>query len=221
MTKKVLVKVVIGLLVAILLLTLIHVFFDDWDGFFLNLITELIGLLVAIIFVDWVIKKTQEAQWQNTMLLINNQVLDLLRINSLYLEKLFDVASVDTVEYYSKHPERLKEPLDDPHYSLYMLSEVIKPRLEDKVNKFKLEHWKQAGILAATVLENLNNMLTIYSTKLDSEVFGVFLEIQVAARELIVFSEIMVKLRYNPNPEDGVIPIKKFVSACIKLGKFI
>ena len=48
------------------------------DGFFINLSTEVIGILVTVFYVDWIIQQYEKSKWQSADKKINERLIILL-----------------------------------------------------------------------------------------------------------------------------------------------
>jgi hypothetical protein len=199
----------------------INYFWISLDGFFINLSTELLGLLIGFIFVDFLIRRYEQNQWQEVSDLVTDQVANILRISSMYLERLFSVSAADSFKYYTDHPERIRDDLDDPRYSLYMLSNVVTPRLEENLKYFGHGNWKEVGVITVTALEQIEKIFGMFGSKLNSQVFGRLIEVQRSGYRLAAFADIIYKSHGNPSVYDSIVPVKRFVVALIELGQVL
>ena len=53
-------------------------FFLQADGFFINLSTEVIGILITVCYVDWILRRNQDRQWSATDELIEKRLMIML-----------------------------------------------------------------------------------------------------------------------------------------------
>lgn len=212
--------VIIFTLAAISLLAF-HFFLASWDGFFINLATELIGLLVGFVFLEHFFRRLEENQWREVSELVIDQVGNILRITSMYLERLFGTEAQDVLNYHRDHPEAINDDLDDPKYALYILSKVIQPNLENRIGAFGPAQWEDVGILTVTALEHIEKIFTMFGGKLNSDVFGKLIEVQRAGYKLASFADIVFKNSLHPTRQDSVLPVARFVSALVQLGEVL
>jgi len=76
LNKSLFKRLVLPLILLIIIAVFIHIFFKKADGFFLNLSTELIGILITICYVDWILREHEHQRWLST----DNRIIDRLQI---------------------------------------------------------------------------------------------------------------------------------------------
>lgn len=90
---------------------------DRWVDFFLNVVTEALGILITVFFVDRLIKRREEARWKPTKHYVYSK---LLRFTSTMLREFYPLQLVRNVDMYTYvfHEYNSGEVNDITHFDL-------------------------------------------------------------------------------------------------------
>lgn len=127
------------------------------QGLFMNLATEVIGILITVLYVDWVLRYHEKQRWQSTDLIITNRLQILLNAT---------ISSIRSGLGFG--PDIFGEGLmtskrrDEVHKELIRIAErVIYPSVYQRVCALDSKAWE---LLANQVANAHNGILTFFHT---------------------------------------------------------
>lgn len=157
------------------------------DGFFVNLASELIGIIITVIYVDWIIKKNENEKWQKVDNKISHAIRILINDTIGTIRESFgygtDIINCHVGEAFAADPKNLKLMYDE---LIRISKEILEPNALNKVNLLKKEERQALMERLQSLYETDIKLLTIYGPKLSAEQYEILIEIQEIMGDIIV-----------------------------------
>lgn len=175
---------ILRLLVPLLLLTIAsliaHTYIEN-DSFFINLSTELIGIIITVAYVDWAFRRQHTKDWQGVdervvsrlQFFINTAITD-IRLSLKYGTDIFDRKKLS-----SKDPEIMKLEL------MRVSKEVLEPTTQQRIESFDHESWEHFTRRIERILQETDNLISLYESRVHPDQYSILLDIQNAARHIL------------------------------------
>lgn len=157
----------------------------EWpaEGFFLNLATEIVGILITISYVDWILKQHEKQRWQSTDKRIANRLRILLNatVSGIRDGLGFDPDIIDERVLMSQNPIAIHNE------SIRVAEHVISPVVYQRVRALDPRGWKSL----ATHITNAHNgtlaFLSAFQARLSPEQISDLLDLQEALSNSLTF----------------------------------
>lgn len=217
--KRFYISVGIIFLLLIVLSLLGYFYISKLDGFFINLITEIIGISVTVFIVERILSFYRKQEWEKTHKLILQQLKSLFSDIAMYIENIFNITdALSFSELRNKYPNI--SPWDI-RIDYFTLKNHLLPEIKLMVKKFTPKEWEKMGILMQTVLKFLNEILMMYGEKLSPIEMETLIDLQNSTTELLGYSGIMFRNVIFPTPDSSEKSIIKFLYASLALGDLV
>lgn len=190
-------SLVIRLLVPLLGLSVISVGLHIWlncEGFFLNLATELIGILVTIAYVDHVLRRYESKRWHKVeaKMIFRLQVFVIesiaaCRISLRYGLDIFDRTKLDSPDIEIVGAEMVRAA-----------REILEPMALRRVASLDTKGWRILDMNIRFILDSAEKLLQIFSDKLAPTQYALVLDIQDEIKAM--------QLKYLPFPDVVGVP---------------
>ncbi len=148
--------------------------FYPYKGLFVNLFTEIIGILFTVVFVNWIIDKKEEEKWSQVdnkikkyLITLLNTLLGDFRVVFLIDRDQLNLKNIDPDDQYSYHKELL-----------HIAKEIIAPNIYDKINKFKKPNWEYLDQHFSNIQDEIRNFINTYQNRLNPQEIAILLEIK-------------------------------------------
>lgn len=149
MSPTLLKRLVFPLLVLFSLAIVVHVYWIKADGFFLNLATELIGILITICYVDWILREHEQQRWLSTDSRIANRLQILLNATISGLRRglgfgtdVLNEQTIYSLDEYAMHKDVMR-----------VGEHIIKPSAQSRVKALDKIGW----VKLAEQIQNSHN----------------------------------------------------------------
>jgi hypothetical protein len=125
-----------------------------WEagGFFLNLATELIGILVTIGYVDWILRHHEKQKWLSTDIRVSNRLRNILNATVSSLRRGLGF----TQEVFDERVMRTGDPIAIHNEIIRVAEHVITPILLQRVRTLDQNGWKSL----TTQIQSTSNAVT-------------------------------------------------------------
>lgn len=164
------------------------------DGFFINLSTEVIGILITVFYVDWIIQQHEKRKWQSADQKINERLIILLngiitRIRTS-LEIDFDLLNDEKMLY---------QDLVVGHKELMRVAkDVIHPIVFQRIKMLDEKAWKTLHEQTKSSHNSLLSFLNVFQGRLDPDQIADLLDLQDALSKSLTFYTIFPELAGMP-----------------------
>ena len=113
------------------------------QGFFINLATELIGIVVTIAYVDWLIRKHEQSKWSGTEKRVRRRIQTCANSINTRLRRILGV----DFEFLENDTEYIGNPKGMELKALDSAMEVLRPAIPGKLNSLNQEGWRDLAVL--------------------------------------------------------------------------
>lgn len=151
----------------------IHRFWEA-DGFFLNLATELVGILTTISYVDWVLRQHERQKWKpidtriaNRLRILLNAVVSSIRSGLGYGSEIFDERVMLSGDLIACHKEIIR-----------VGEHVIAPSIHQRVRSLDAGGWTSLARQVGHAYNGTLVFLNAFQNRLSPEQIGHLLDIQ-------------------------------------------
>ncbi|HAS72609.1 MAG TPA: hypothetical protein DCS67_00520 [Clostridiales bacterium UBA8960] len=201
MTKSLWRELFIPLFVIFAVSIILH-WWLGWDGFFINLSTEVIGIVVTIGYVDYILKKYEKKEWQiphsrvikRLQYFVNRSINDCL----YSLQYSYDFSEwVKTIRDFSGFSQ------DDFSTKFHSeLLSVVKIKLKKDavvtISNFDNEKWEHFVKHIESIHDSAEAFLLSFGDKLTPEQYTLVLDIQDTAESVLIMRETIYKNILSP-----------------------
>lgn len=153
------------------------------DGFFLNLATEIIGILITIVYVDRIFKRHEMQRWLSTDTRIANRLRILLNaiVTGIRAGLGFGPEVLDEGCLVSKSPIAI-------HNEIIRIAEhVISPAVYHRVRALDSRGWKSLATQVANSHNGTLTFLNAFQARLSPEQTSDLLDLQEALSNSLIF----------------------------------
>jgi hypothetical protein len=178
MDKQIIIKLILPLSLFASLSVAINNYFE-LDGFFINLATELIGIIVTVLYVDFIIKKRETEKWNNVEKKVSHALRTLVNATISTIRTSFGYG-IDIIDY------KIEEAVMSDPKKFYLMEkeliriskEILEPTALSKVNSFNRTTWSSFNNQLQYLYESDIKLLTVYGSKLTPIQYELLIEIQ-------------------------------------------
>ena len=195
-------RLVIPLLI-VLLISLVSHFVISNDSFFINLTTELIGIIITIVYVDWIIKSNEKQLWEDAERRISSRIrlfinlsITNTRVSLGYKTDIFDYDKLSMNNVKVMNLELLR-----------ITKEVLEPTLKTRINSFNPDDWLLFSNNIHIIRQEAEKLLSIFGGKLSPKQFTLLIDIQDLVRSSLSL--------YSVFPDIAGVPDEKLPKAKI------
>lgn len=212
MTKGLVTRLVLPLVALVVVCGALH-WWLGMNGLWLNLMTELVGILVTVAYVDWVIRIHETRRWQST----NKRVRD--RLHFLIAGLISGVRSAlgygpeifDERVMASADPNRMREE------GMRVAREVLGPTVRTRLDTLDAKQWHTLAQHLSLSWNELGQAFSMFESRLAPGQQSTLLDLQDAFRRALTF--------YSTFPEmagvsDDQLPRTKIPPELLKRGGY-
>lgn len=176
MDKQIFKKLILPLSLLTIMSFILNCFFSFY-GFFINLSTELISIIITVLYVDYIIKKRELENWINVEKQVSGELRIYINATISTIRTAFNIDIFNLIKYPIN--------IDAMNQELIKFSkEILEPNTLKKVSNINQNEWK---IFINQIL-NLRNegdrLLTIFNAKLNPQQYEYFLLIQYCLKSI-------------------------------------
>ena len=174
-------KYIVLLVVPLLIVSLIA-FITNWifplDGFFINLSTEIIGIIFTVIYVDLIIRRHEKTKWNSVNQRLSEQLL--IMVNSV-LSSIKDACkySIEDVLGYDALYKLSRPNINSVAQELIKGTEkVIEPNIQNKIKKFDRNTWNNLTSNIGNVHNACINYISMFGNIMNPRQYELVIDLQ-------------------------------------------
>ena len=178
MDRQLITRLFIPLILLTILILVINKYYE-FQGLFINLATELIGIIITVIYVDYIIKKRETEKWKNVDKKVSaalrtfiNATISTVRTSFGYGFDIIDYRVQQEVEHNPKNINLMFKEL------IRISREILEPTTLAKVSIFDQKNWKAFIEQIQYLYDSDVKLLSIYGSKLTPTQYELLMEIQ-------------------------------------------
>lgn len=166
-------RLVLPLLAVFGIALAVH-FICEADGFFLNLATELVGILITICYVDWILRRHEQQRWiptderiANRLRVLLNGTISGLRDGLGFGADVLDQCVAATLDPYAMHKEVIR-----------VGEHVIAPAALSRVQALDQDGWSKLARHIQNAHNGIVAFLNTFQTRLSPDQMSDILDLQ-------------------------------------------
>lgn len=209
MDRELLFWLLIPLLVLAAISAFLHTQFE-WDGFFGNLTTELIGIIVTVAYVDWVIRRHEAKQWREAEERVLSRLQDFINtsIAAIRVSLGYGTDIFDYTKFESKDSILMRSEL------IRVAKEVLEPTAKWRIESLDAKAWQSFIQHLQFIWEAADRLITTFGNKLKPTQYALLLDIQDTGNYILQLYNVRPDV---PGVPDGDLPPStKFSPSVIK-----
>jgi hypothetical protein len=152
----------------------IHIFISEADGFFLNLTTELIGILITVFYVEWIIRRHENQRWLSTdervikrMRILLNSTITGLRSGLNFGVDVLDEQVGYSLDEYAMHKDIMR-----------VGEHIIKPAVLSRVRALDQAGWAKLAQQIQNSHNSVISFLNLFQNRLRPDQISDLLDLQ-------------------------------------------
>lgn len=201
MNRRHFLKLVLPLGITIVGCALLRIYaIQDDGGILVNLMTELVGIIITVGYVDWVLKEHEKKQWSD----VDERIIERLRIFvnrsitniRVSLDINMDFILILENDRILMHKECLR-----------ISKEIIEPYAGHKINNFDPKKWHRLAHVLQQIANNAEEIISLFGHKLTAKRYTLLLDVQELAQNAITMFLTFPDIAGVP--DDDLAEIKK------------
>jgi hypothetical protein len=190
----------------------------NWGGFFINLATEIIGIIVTVAFVDWIAQKRESERWHEAMLRIRSRLKLFTNSSIRNLNDSIGISPADILKQVPFAEFRNADSIRRDVIWTQGIREIVLAETEARVVNLRERSWRNLGRALFHTYTEADKMLSLFGGRMKAEHYKLVLDIQEEARVAAIefyqqFPEVIGA------PENFLVEPKKKFSAVEKSAK--
>jgi hypothetical protein len=183
--KSLWLKLVLPLALVSALSLLLH-FRWDGDGFFINLITELIGIVVTVVYIDWVLRRHEAERWKGTDERIQER---LTKFVFLLLHHLTTVLGLGPDAWDQEVVQRITggDTSLAAAENRRVAEKVLRPALGTRLERLDVEGWRTMAEGLRDVWRGAGDLLAAYCGRLEPTRHELLLDVKEHVQSALWF----------------------------------
>jgi len=181
MNKRLLLPLLLPLSLVFLLAIFANIIWDT-DGFFINLATEVIGILITVGYVDWILRRHEDQKWLSTdariserLKVILNSTVTTIRVGLGVSHDIFDERVMRKADSNLMHGEVIR-----------VAEHVLIPMLPQRIRSLDQNGWKilarNLQLMNAATMEFINN----FRARLSPTQMNLLLDLDESLRHALI-----------------------------------
>lgn len=175
-------------LVTLAVLSIILNTFVEFNGFFINLATELIGIILTVMYVDYIIKKREAEKWENVENKISQALSTLVNATISTVRTAFGYG-IDIIDYEVERAVLLNptKNINLMHKELMRISkEILEPTALERISILDQKGWMSFIKGLQYLYGSADKFLTVHGAKLTPKQYELLIEFQEALNKIII-----------------------------------
>lgn len=183
MIRELWIPLIIPLLFFFILCLVLNYYFQ-MDGFFINLSTSLLEIIITVAYVDWIIRKREFKRWEGVDKRISYYIRVFINATISSVRDSLDY-DINIFDYYtlSISSQAGKEYLMDEEV-IRISREILEPNIENKIIMWDQDNWKRFIKLMKDIWDEGDRIVSTYSDKLSPNQYEIMLDIREKVRSI-------------------------------------
>jgi len=174
MNRQLIKTLIIPLIIASAI-SIIIAFIIPWQGLFVGLATTFIGILITIIYVDWILRVNEKKKWENVHFRLD---MELTRFGIIAINEFrtaFNIGSEIVMSIDFSNPIIMRKEMAQ------MAKIILVPNAGKKVLEMNQSDWNNLSNNLITVINEADRLINLFGNRMDPEIFSLVLEIREKA----------------------------------------
>ncbi len=145
-----------------------------WQGFFVNLAATFIGILVTILYVDFIIKQHERGRWAQAKALIEKRIMNFATISASQFRTAFGISH----HVLDGEAMDINDPSSIRRAMIRLAQNVLLPSVESNVQKLDTQEWKKLISQLRITWEGADRLCSVFGNRIEPEKLSLIMEIQ-------------------------------------------
>lgn len=196
MSRRLWLRLVLPLMILSAISVAVHVCLEA-GGFFINLSTELLGIVVTVAYVDWVLKAHESAQWAGAGSRIKSRLEVLVNALISGIRSSFGIgpAALEQLIPFTNDPRTVHEAL------VRFGKEVLVPVAREHLDSLDKAGWRKLATHLQLVWSEAERVINLFGNRLQPRQLELLLDIQQTAQEALTFWHVFPDLAGVPDDQ--------------------
>jgi len=180
MDEYLLKRLIVPLFVVSIISVVLHLWLS-WDGFFLNLTTELTGIILTVAYVDCILKRRDKQRWQIPHARVDSRLRRFVdrSINACLQSLRYEYKTLDRSKVIGLSNDELEVSI---HAEIVRVArEMLMVNALLKMDAFDAEDWKNFGTHMQAISLSAERLLFAFGDRLSPKQYTLLLDIQDTA----------------------------------------
>ncbi len=157
----------------LVLASLIIAKFVQWQGIFVNLAATFIGILLTVLYVDYILKQHEKGRWAAAEFLINRRIERFAIVTSTQFRLVFGFKS----DIYDRNIN-MENPSSRRLEIIRINENLLLPSVSNKIQNLNQEDWKKLARQMQITWEMGDKLYEVFGNRLDPLIVSSILSIQ-------------------------------------------
>ena len=146
------------------------------DGFFINLATEIVGIVITVAYVDWILQRHEKQKWLGTDERVANRLMSLLisTLTTIRTGLGFGAEILDDSVLASNDSNEIHKEVTR------LVEQIISPVIFQRIDALDPKGWKDLTNNVAVIQNHLLTFLSLFQTRLSPDQISDLLDLQDA-----------------------------------------
>lgn len=158
----------------LILASLIIAFFVPWQGIFVNLTSTFIGILLTVLYVDYILRRHQESRWAQAKTLIDERINSFANGSSSQFRTAFKISH----NVFNEEAININNPSSIRKEIIRITEDIILPSVDLSVPKLKTEDWEKIASQLRITWEAADRLCSVFGNRIEPEKLSLIMEIQ-------------------------------------------
>lgn len=140
----------------------------SWNGILTNLAATFIGILITVLYVEYILRKHEEQRWAPAQTLINKYIQSFAIVSSAMFRVIFgkssDIFNIAAIDV--NNPDSMRTEM------IRALEENVLPAVDGGVRRMSKEKWKFLVVHLQLTQERGDRLLQLYAARINPELLG-------------------------------------------------
>jgi hypothetical protein len=170
-------------LVFFVVIFFILTLFLPWQGFFVNLTTTFVGILVTVLYVDYVIKQHKKSRWAQAKALIEKRIMNFANVSTSQFRIAFGISH----HVLNMEAMDINNPSSIQKEMIRLAQNILLPSVDSSVQKLNTEDWKKLISQLKITCEGADKICSVFGNRIEPEKLSLIIEIQDEIWSIVSF----------------------------------
>jgi hypothetical protein len=148
--------------------------FYPWQGFLVNLTATFVGILVTILYVDYIIKQHEKSRWAQAKALIEKRIMSFANVSGSQFRTAFgishNVLNRETMDV--NNPSSIRKEM------IRLSQEILMPSVDSSVQRLNTADWEKLINQLKITWEGADKICSVFGNRIEPEKLSLIIEIQ-------------------------------------------
>lgn len=148
--------------------------FFPWQGFFVNLTATFIGILVTVLYVDFIIKQHEKSRWAQAKALIEKRIMSFANVSASQFRITFGISH----NVLNREAMDVNNPSSVRKEMIRLTQDILLPSVDSSVQRLNTADWKKLINQLKITWEGADKLCSVFGNRIEPEKLSLIIEIQ-------------------------------------------